>query len=192
MIDTSRVIVAAPHKAWPRSQGCSTQSFSNGRTRWSALQQSVRRSHRSGNPGILRQLAGLAGWLRVTAAAISFPAAWSALSRRSLGDRGRLHPDWFRIPSSTRCIDHPPWYGRSRCYIEGSSDPQCCKVLTKRPCRHASGCFWTNASQTIRIKAATTNPRTTFSVMAATPWGWRSAAGNDELHGRGRQCATRL
>src|SRR5215472_7076212 len=36
--------------------------------------------------------AGLAGWLRVTAAAISFPAAWSALSRRSLGDRGTPSP----------------------------------------------------------------------------------------------------
>jgi hypothetical protein len=34
----------------------------------------------------------LAGRLRVTAAAISFPAAWSALSRRSLGDRKALSP----------------------------------------------------------------------------------------------------
>jgi len=34
----------------------------------------------------------LAGWLRVTAAAISFPVAWSALPRRSLGDRKAPSP----------------------------------------------------------------------------------------------------
>jgi hypothetical protein len=36
--------------------------------------------------------ANLAGRLRVTTAAISCPAAWSALSRRSLGDRGTPSP----------------------------------------------------------------------------------------------------
>jgi hypothetical protein len=58
---------------------------------WNFIQGFASRndSHRSWCVGSL-ELTGhsrMAGWLRVTAAAISFPAAWSALSRRSLGDR---------------------------------------------------------------------------------------------------------
>jgi hypothetical protein len=39
-----------------------------------------------------------AGWLRVTAAAISFPAAWSALHAEALATGQRLHPKLVRIP----------------------------------------------------------------------------------------------
>jgi hypothetical protein len=39
-----------------------------------------------------------AGWLRVPAAAISFPVAWSTPSCRSLGDRKHLHPEIIPHP----------------------------------------------------------------------------------------------
>src|SRR4029077_4389116 len=92
-------------------------------------------------------MASLAGWLRVTAAAISFPAAWSALARKmpptrdalATGKRPHLEPVhipndlWSQAPLVTRAFGqglYTPRSGRALFFYCGKSKMPSLNVLS--------------------------------------------------------------